>query len=82
MPGTLRVIRNSKIKSEKAITRVILYCTGSDYCKDMPVLEGEGKGFTANTSSLTIEWTGNAQTIVAQASEAQVRITKIVFVCE
>lgn len=80
----IRVYKSSalKIKSEKAITKVILYCTGSDYCKNMLVLEGEGNGFTANTSSLTSEWTGNAQTIVAQADVAQVRISKIVFVCE
>ena len=48
----------------------------------MTVLEGDGNGFTADTASLTIEWTGNAKNIVAQASNGQVRITKIVFVCE
>ena len=80
----IRVYKSSvlKIDSEKTITKVILYCTASDKCVDMTVLEGDGNGFTADTASLTIEWTGNAKNIVAQASNGQVRITKIVFVCE
>ena len=79
-----RVYKSSalKIESDKTITRVILYCTASDKCANLTVLEGDGKGFTANKANLTIEWTGSAKTIVAQASEAQVRINKIVFVCE
>ena len=79
-----RVYKSSvlKIESEKTITKVILYCTASDKCANLTVLEGAGNGFTANTANLTIEWTGSAKTIVAQASNGQVRINKIVFVCE
>ena len=79
-----RVYKSSalKIESDKTITRVILYCTASDKCANLTVLEGAGNGFTANTANLTIEWTGSAKTIVAQASNGQVRINKIVFVCE
>ena len=80
----IRVYKSSvlKIESQKNITRVILYCTASDKCADLTVLEGAGNGFTANTANLTIEWTGSAKTIAAQASNSQVRINKIVFVCE
>lgn len=80
----IRVYKSSvlKIESEKPITKVILYCTASDKCADLTVLEGDGNGFTATAANLTIEWTGSAKTIVAQADKGQVRINKIVFVCE
>ena len=80
----IRVYKSSalKIESAKTITKVVLYCTASDKCANLTVLEGAGNGFTANTANLTIEWTGSAKTIVAQASNGQVRINKIVFVCE
>jgi len=80
----IRIYKNAafKISSEKTLKEVILYSTESKYCVGLTSLEGDANGFTADTGSLTVKWTGSAKEIVAAATIAQVRVTKIVFVCE
>lgn len=82
-PDHIRVYKGSafRVKSDKNITNIILFCTGSGYCENLSPLVGGGS-YSVDSSTLTIEWTGSASEIVAESAEAQVRFNKIAIVCE
>lgn len=79
-----RLYKNAalKISSEKTLSKVILYSTESSKCVDLASLEGDSNGFTADKTALTVTWTGSSKNIVAAATNGQVRVNKIVFICE
>ena len=79
-----RIYKNAafKISSEKTLSKVILYATESGKCVDLTSLEGDSNGFTADKTALTVTWTGSSKNIVAAATNGQVRVNKIVFICE
>lgn len=78
----IRVYKGSafSLKSDKTITKVIMYCTDGEYCAALSPLVGEGT-YEVNSASNTIEWTGSASEIIAETA-AQVRLSKIAVVCE
>lgn len=82
-PSHIRVYKNSvfRIKADKNISRIILFCTESEYFKDLTPLVGDGS-YNLDSATLTIEWTGSASEIVAHAATAQVRFNKIAIVYE
>ena len=82
-PDHIRVYKGSafRVKSDKNITNIILFCTGSGYCENLSPLVGGGS-YSVDSSTLTIEWAGSASEIVAESAEAQVRFNKIAIVCE
>jgi hypothetical protein len=67
------------LSSSQKIASVVLTCT-SNYCKDMTPVVGEGTA-KADETALTITWTpaSPANTIVAAATNAQIRVTKMVI---
>lgn len=79
----IRVYKSSvlSISSEKNIKQVVLYTTDAQYCVAPTVLQGDGS-FVADVPTKTLSWNGSAKEIVAQTAGGQVRINKIVFVCE
>ena len=79
-----RIYKNAalKISSEKTLSKVILYATESGKCVNLTSLEGDSNGFTADKTALTVTWTGSSKNIVAAATNGQVRVNKIVFICE
>ena len=79
--GHIRVYKSSafRIKADKVISRIVLYCTGSSHFAPLTAVEGEGT-YTNDSATLTIEWAGNASEIVAAANAGQVRISKIAVV--
>lgn len=79
--GHIRVYKSSafRIKADKAISRIVLFCTAEKYCVDLTPLVGDGT-YTIDTSYFTIDWSGNANEIVAAANAGQVRISKIAVV--
>ena len=77
----MKVYKNSALvlSSSQKIASVVLTCT-SNYCKDMTPVVGEGTA-KADETALTITWTpaSPANTIVAAATNAQIRVTKMVI---
>lgn len=77
----MKVYKNSALvlSSDNKIASVVLTCT-SGYCKDMTPVVGEGTA-KADETALTITWTpaSPANTIVAAATNAQIRVTKMVI---
>ena len=77
----MKVYKNSALvlSSDQKIASVVLTCT-SGYCKDMTPVVGEGTA-KADDTALTITWTpaSPANTIVAAATNAQVRVSKMVI---
>ncbi len=77
----MKVYKNSALvlSSDTKIASVVLYCT-SNYCKDMTPVVGEGTA-KADETALTITWTpaSPANTIAAAATNAQVRVNKMVI---
>ena len=70
-----------KIKSTKPLKSIIFYTTESAYAFDLTDAEGKMTA-AADAASKTISWTGNASELLFFANNGQVRINKIVFVCE
>lgn len=77
----MKVYKNSALvlSSDQKIASVVLYCT-SGYCKDMTPVAGEGTA-KADDTALTITWTpaSPANTIAAAATNAQVRVSKMII---
>lgn len=70
-----------KIKSTKPLKSIIFYTTESAYAFDLTDAEGKMTA-AADAASKTISWTGSASELLFFANNGQVRINKIVFVCE
>ena len=76
----IRVYKSSVLSiqapSGKTIKSVKLNCTDASKCVDMKVIEG-GNSAIANTTDLTISWSGSTNRFVAQAANGQVRVKVI-----
>lgn len=80
----IRVYKNSvlivKSDSGAKIKEIIINTTGGEkYCADMTVLSDNSTA-VADTGTSTITWKGNVDNFAAQASKAQVRISKLTIV--
>ena len=77
----IRVYKSSVLSivppAGKKITKVVLNCTKADNCTDMTVLTDNDSTATANAEDLTITWTGEVDSFVAQAVKSQERIKTI-----
>jgi hypothetical protein len=77
----IRVYKSSVLSivppTGKKITKVVLNCTKADNCTDMTVLTDNDSTATANAEDLTITWTGEVDSFVAQAVKSQERIKTI-----
>lgn len=80
----VRVYKNSALSiattGGKKMKKIIIGCAPNSgttsYCFDMVGLEG-GANATANTSALTVTWSGSASKVVLHAVNGQVRMEKL-----
>ncbi|MBO4923458.1 MAG: hypothetical protein J5382_04950 [Bacteroidales bacterium] len=77
----IRVYKNSVLvvtaPSGKTM-KSIKFTTESGYCNNMSILEGGDGSCSADTSSLTISWSGSASEVVFYTENGQVRIRNVV----
>ncbi|MGM9811872.1 MAG: chitobiase/beta-hexosaminidase C-terminal domain-containing protein [Muribaculaceae bacterium] len=58
------------------ISNLVMTCSSSGYCKEMTDVD-DSKVYAANTTNLTVTWTGSKNKVILKATNAQVRISSI-----